>query len=157
MKKLSLRTPFALSLSLIHLPAPPPAHPLVTPATWSCNRGWCSSAPGVHLQLNASPLAHWMCQGFGSFPSGWSVGTPAERPHRATSLGRYGPKGQITQKNANFADGNLCPMSSVGAVYVAVCRGRAYQSQIIQGAPNFLEVCRRGKAHLAPNRLPDPF
>ena len=28
-----------------------------------CNRGWCSSAPGVHPQLNASHLAHQCARG----------------------------------------------------------------------------------------------
>ena len=82
---------------------------------------------------------------------------PSKATPQGDLFGAIWTKGSDNTKNANFADGNLPPVSSVGAVYVAVCRGRAYQSQTIQGALKILEVCRRGKAHLAPNLIPDPF
>ena len=41
-----------------------------------CNRGWCSSAPGVHPQLNASHLARQCARGLIFFFTLYEVGMP---------------------------------------------------------------------------------
>ena len=46
-----------------------------------CNRGWCSSAPGVHPQLNASHLAHQCARGLIFFLL-YVVGVPPRPPNR---------------------------------------------------------------------------